>query len=427
MRRAPILFAALAVVLVGAHAGWAQTLPSGPLELANGQVTVAAEVAATFGEEDKAVPPDCPPGCAGFFNYTDYQHNALRMFRVSFTGAWRPSRRFAFLTEIRSEDTEQFRPYALYFRVRPWPTRAFDVQVGRIPPVFGAYSRHVYGTDNSLIGQPLAYQYLTSLRPDAIPENADELLLMRGRGWRPSYSVSAGSPPQATGVPIISAYQWDVGIEANLDTRQFEAAAAVTSGTLSNPRVDDDNDGRQFSARVGWKPVVGLVIGASYAHGEWLNGALRNKQASVIPPGENFPQEAFGVDLEYSRDYWLVRGEMILSRWRLPKLGTPFIDGPLDATSGFVETRYRFTPRFFAAARVDGLTFSKITGSNIIGVTPFDGLPHSWDAPVSRIEVGGGVYLQRNLIARAVVQRNWRDGGLVHDKTYVSGQLAFWF
>jgi hypothetical protein len=425
MRSAPILSVALTVLLVGARAGSTQTLPSGPLELANGQVTVAAEIAATFGAEDETVPPECPPGCAGFFNYTDYQHNALRMFRLSFTGAWRPSRRFAFLTEIRSEDAEQFRPYALYFRVRPWTNRAFDVQVGRIPPVFGAYSRHVYGPDNSLIGQPLAYQYLTSLRPDAVPANADELLVMRGRGWRPSYSF--GSSATATGVPIISAYQWDVGIEANLDTRQFEAAAAVTSGTLSNPRVDDDNDGRQFSARVGWKPVVGLVIGGSYAHGEWLNGALRNDLGSVISPGEHFPQEAFGVDVEYSRDYWLVRGEMILSRWRLPTIAAPFIDNPLDARSAFVETRYRFAPRLFAAARVEGLTFSKVTGSKITVEAPLNGLPATWDAPVSRIEVGGGVYLQRNLIARTVVQRNWRDGGLVHEKTYVSAQLAFWF
>jgi hypothetical protein len=28
---------------------------------------------------------------------------------------------------------------------------------------------------------------------------------------------------------------------------------------------------------------------------------------------------------------------------------------------------------------------------------------------------------------RGVVQPNWRDGGRIHDKTYVSGQLAFWF
>ena len=52
-----------------------------------------------------------------------------------------------------------------------------------MPPTFGAFARRTYATDNPLIGYPLAYQYLTSLRPDALPANADELLRMRGRGW----------------------------------------------------------------------------------------------------------------------------------------------------------------------------------------------------------------------------------------------------
>jgi hypothetical protein len=46
---------------------------------------------------------------------------------------------------------------------------------------------------------------------------------------------------------------------------------------------------------------------------------------------------------------------------------------------------------------------------------------------VDRIEAGCGWYFQRNLVARAIVQRNWRDGGRVTDRTYVSGQIAYWF
>jgi hypothetical protein len=213
-------------------------------------------------------------------------------------------------------------------------------------------------------------------------------------------------------------------VEGSIDLTHFEAAAALTSGTLSNPRVDDDNDGKQVSARVGWKPMIGLMIGGSYARGEWLNGALRNGLSPVIG-SRHFPQEAFGIDAEYSRDYWLVRAEVIRSRWWLPKLSSPFIDRPLEASAGFVEGRYRFTPRWFGAARLDGLTFSKIRGSNTLRF--FSGAPTPWDAPVSRIEAGGGFYIQRNLIVKGVVQRNWRTAGLVHNRTFVSGQLAFWF
>ncbi len=64
---------------------------------------------------------------------------------------------------------DRLQPFALFARIRPWPARRFDIQVGRIPPTFGAFGRSAYGTANMLIGTPLAYQYLTSLRPDALP------------------------------------------------------------------------------------------------------------------------------------------------------------------------------------------------------------------------------------------------------------------
>ena len=63
------------------------------------------------------------------------------------------------------------------------------MQIGRIPPTFGAFTRRAYSRDNPLIGYPLAYQYLTSLRADAVPASADELLRMRGRGWLTEFSI----------------------------------------------------------------------------------------------------------------------------------------------------------------------------------------------------------------------------------------------
>jgi len=383
----------------------AQMLPAGPVEIARGTITVAGDVTATFGEKDQTA----------FFNFTDYENNALRMFRVSLSGMWRPSTRFAIVSEIRSENLQRVIPYALYARVRPWKDRAFDLQVGRIPPVFGAFARRSYGNDNPLIGYPLAYQYLTSIRPDAIPKNADDLLFMRARGWRATYPV--GSLEPGPGVPLISAYRWDTGVEAHATVRMFDLSGAVTVGTLSYPLVTDNNDGRQFSGRVSATPLVGLVLGVSGARGAFLEGALAREYGSG-----RFPQDAVGADAEYSRGYWMVRGEAIWNHVHLPVIAAPYITDPVSARSGFVETRYRFTPRWFAAARLDSLRFSDVTG-----VRFFNGQPTPWDAPVTRVEAGGGFYLQRNLIARAVVQRNWRDAGRVPNKTYVSGQLSYWF
>src|SRR5215212_4340481 len=102
-----------------------------PAAAADAQITMSGEATATFGSRDETA----------FFNYTDYEHNALRMVRVSLAGMWKPTARLAFLTELRSEDIERVVPYALYVRVRPLAGRAIFVQAGRIPPVFGAFAR----------------------------------------------------------------------------------------------------------------------------------------------------------------------------------------------------------------------------------------------------------------------------------------------
>jgi hypothetical protein len=400
---------ALLIVICAPAAARAQRLPEGPLTAARGTVTVGGEITVTAGSRDDIA----------FFNYTDYEHNALRMVRLSLSGMWRPATRLAFLTELRSEDGQRVIPYALYVRVRPWSARAFDIQAGRVPPVFGAFARRSYGADNPLIGYPLAYQYLTSIRPDAVPFTADDLLAMRARGWRANYPVGVTAP--GPGVPLVSAYRWDTGVQARATSARVEGAIAVTMGTLSNPRVDDDNRGRQVSGRVAWKPVVGLVLGASASRGQFLTATLENGLAALTTR-QVHAQRALGLDAEYSRDYWIVRGEVIDSRWNLPDLSAPHIDAPLGARSAFVETRYRFTPRLFAAARADRLTFSSIRGQRL-----FAGQPTPWDAPVTRVEAGGGIYLQRNLTLRTVVQRNWRDAGRVKNRTFVSGQLSYWF
>ena len=377
--------------------------------VAPAQVTASGEITATFGGRDDTA----------FFNYTDYEHNALRMFRISLTGMWQPASRVAFLGELRSEDVQRVIPYALYVRVRPFAGRAFFIQAGRIPPVFGAFGRRTYGAGaNPLIGYPLAYQYLTTLRSDAIPATADDLLAMRGRGWRTEFPV--GDPTEAPGVPLMSAYRWDTGVEAHAASRWLDGSVAVTTGTLAKPLVRNDNAGWQASWRLAWKPIVGLAVGASASHGEFLARTVTDLAA--VPSTTSYSQRALGVDAEYSRDHWIVRGELIESRWRVPALAAPYITNPLKATAGFVEGRYRIGARYFAAARADRLTFSRITGERLFG-----GVPTPWDAPVSRIEVGGGVYVRRNLTARAVVQRNWREGGRVRERTFVSGQLAFWF
>ena len=266
-----------------------------------------------------------------------------------------------------------------------------------------------------LIGYPLAYQSLTSLRQDALPWNADELLRMRARGWLSSYSI--GDPAPAAGVPLVTAFRWDTGIQLHAASGIVDGTIAVTTGTVSNPRLTDDNSGPQVAGRLSARPVTGLVLGASAARGPFVSSTAAR---GAVGDGHDrsFTQTALGADIEYSRDYYLVRAETIWSEWRLPGVGTPVINTPLRALSTYVEGRYKIRPGLYVAARADHLGFSDVVGS---------AGPQSWDAPVTRIEAGGGYSLQRNLVLKISVQRNTRDGGRVTNATLTSAQVVYWF
>ena len=384
----------LAFVLAAARAG-AQTPEADP-----GRLTVGGEISLGFAPADPA-----------FFNYTDYEYTALRLARVGLSGALRLHERVSVLGEVRSDNLEAPRAHALYVRVRPWAGKALDLQAGRVPPVFGAFPRRSYANDNFLIGYPLAYQYLTSLRADALPANANDLLRMRGRGWRPDFPI--GSQYDAPGLPLVNALRWDTGVQARAGSQRLEVLAAYTVGTLSSPRFRDDNDGRQFSGRVASRPVMGLVLGASAARGAYL---ARDVTAGLAVDGGSFAQQALGLDVEYSRDYWLLRAEGVWNAWELPAIAEPRIAGPLRARAVSVEGRYKLRPGLYAAARLDHLGFNRPQGMSL-----------PWDAPVLRFEAGGGYHIRRHLLAKAVYQHNRRDDGRNRPLDVAAGQLLFWF
>jgi hypothetical protein len=354
------------------------------------------------GEASFALSPEDPT----FFNYTDYEYTALRLARLSLAGSVRLHERVSVLAEARVDNFGEPRIHAAYARFKPWADRDFDLQAGVIPPVFGSYPRRAYAADNYLIGHPLAYQYLTSLRPDAMPGSELDLLRMRGRGWRPAFPV--GSQEIAPGMPLASTLRWDTGVQARVGAGPMEALVAVTRGTLSSPRIDDDNEGLQLGGRVVARPVVGLVLGASAARGAY---ASEEPFAGTDVRAGDLHQTAWGLDAEYSRGYWLVRAEAVWSRWDLPEP----ISAPVRAQAVWVEGRYKLLPGFYLAARADHLGFSRLAGGE------------TWDAPVLRLEGGGGYNIRRHVLLKAAYQYNRRDGGRMRSLGLMAGQLLLWF
>jgi hypothetical protein len=354
----------------------------------------------------------------GYFNDLDYGHNALRLARLSLTGRLKLGDQAAVLTEVRSENADSPRVHALYLSLHPWRHHAFDIQIGRIPPVFGAYSRRGYGPSEPMMGVPLAYQYLTTLRADAAPASADDLLRQRGSGASVSYPL--GHHDWTSGLPLVSAFQWDTGIQMRVGSEGeiAEFSAALTQGSLSHPQLRDDNRGKQLAARLALRPGGGLVTGLSAASGEYLDDEVALAVAAITSIRRRYHQDALGVDLEYAWGYRVVRAEAIWSRWQVPTVQRPLLRHPLGAWTVFLEGRQRLRPGLTLAARAERLQFTRIKGT---------AAEDTWDAPVTRLEGTVAYAVRRHFIAKAGYQYNWRDSEWARERGLVIGQLVAWF
>lgn len=365
---------------------------AGSLRLGSTRLVVGGEASATLAPRDR-----------GYFNFTDYSSSTLRQARLTLDAELRRGERLALVGQVRALDLEDLTVTALYLRARPLQGRSLSVQAGRIPPVFGSFARRGYGSANALVGLPLAYQYLTTLRADALPPSPDALLRWRGSGWLPGYA-----PGVTPGLPLVHGDRWDTGVELALGSGQrWQLAAALTQGSPSRPRVRDDNDGKQLSARLRRRFGYALVVGVSAARGAYL------ARAAGAARGHDH-QRALGLDLEYSRGHVLLRAEALHSAWDVPTVRA----SPLHAWAVSVEARLRLAPALDAAARVERLGFDVIEGATSRA---------TWDAPVRRVESSLGFTLRRGVQLKAGYQHNWRDGGYVRSEGFALVQLGVRF
>ncbi|MFO7301919.1 MAG: hypothetical protein DIU54_005805 [Acidobacteriota bacterium] len=394
-------------------------------------LALPAGAGAQSAEPTAEVPPAYPPFAVGaeitalvgpsdhqaYFNYTGYETNALRTSRIRLFGEWRVAPIASVVGELRLEGASNLDLPALYLRLQPAAGVPLSIQAGRIPPLVGAFPRRAYGRDNAVVGLPLMYQYLTSLRPDALPLSIDDVLAMRGRGWSPGYPI--GGSGAGPGVPLVDVSRWDSGLQATWRPSRFELSAAVTRGSPAVPVVRDRNDGVMWSARAAALLPGDVTLGVSGARGEWMERAALD--SAGLPSATHPTQTVVGVDTEYGRGPWLVRGEVLHSRFELPLVVTAPAGADISALAAFVEVRYRPSPRWQLGARLERLDFSTVQGS------ASGDRPTAWDAPVSRVEAAVAYRAARAIDVRAGWQYNWRAGGRVRERGYPVVAALVWF
>ena len=252
-----------------------------------------------------ATSPRDGAGRPGFFNYSDYEHSTLRSCASGSRRAVRGDRPAG--VPGRGPDRElgaRSQPVRA-LRARPaLADRRFDLQAGRIPPMFGASRAAATATDNPLIGYPLAYQYLTTLRPDAgagqrrrAAADARPRLARRLRRGNPSRRAGCRSSPRSAGTPACrcaSAGDRARGQRGGHQGHAVEPARPRRQRRQAGPGARRTAAGRRARRR---------RLGA---RGAYLDAAALSRAARPARRTRS-QQRASGVDLEYSRGHWLVR------------------------------------------------------------------------------------------------------------------------
>ena len=193
-------------------------------------------------------------------NLTYYGENIMKLLRVSLLFNFRASDRVGLYVNITSENLDTPHLYGAFVRLAPLTENRLWIQAGKIPQPFGASPERWYPFANPLIGSPLMYSYVTTLRPDNIPAGPDDLLSQRGNGLAPQFQ-GGGSSSRFPGVPMIEIFKWAAGGVGFGSVGQFEWLAGTTSGTLSHPGGVDEGDGAQILGRARYLPSPAFNAG----------------------------------------------------------------------------------------------------------------------------------------------------------------------
>jgi hypothetical protein len=238
-----------------------------------------------------------------------------------------------------------------------------NMRAGLAPSLIGNFSmRSSYFNANPLVGVPLIWQHRTTLDNSGLSTAAD---MVRRR------------EQNVISLPILYDACWNMQWEAMGEVGHFEYSLGLTPGSMSNPVAGTTEPGVQALARVGYVPMENLRLGVSGGIGPYIAGPNRDSQtkATSYPGGRSdYDQKLVGVDGEYGVGKVKLYSEAYVSRWE-----APLIDEDLTAAAAYVEGRYDFLPAWFAAVRVDGMTFSEFV--------PAPGAdPTGWDDDVMQVE-----------------------------------------
>lgn len=279
-----------------------------------------------------------------------------------------------------------------------------QLRLGKFATAFGNWVNRHQSWDNPLITAPAVYEDMVTVTDQAAPADPADFIGRRdGPENKPGWVPMVWGPSYATGASLTTG------------TRDVELTVEVKGSALSSrpDTWDVVDDGfptdPTFTGRFGWQPATAWTLGVSASHGPYLQEAAR----PTLPAGsslDDFDQTTVGLDVTYELRGLQVWAELARASFDIPRVGT------VRALSGFVEARYKLTPRLWLAGRWNQSRFDEPAG-----------LTRSWDRDLERLDVGLGFRHTTHVATKIEYSVGDQTGRDTNGNELVAAQLVVWF
>ena len=151
------------------------------------------------------------------------------------------------------------------------------------------------------------------------------------------------------GSPDSYSVSYPLGVQVLGRVAAFDYSVSVLDRPLVNENYVPElrSSTPRPAVTLGWTPMVGMRLGGYGTMGPYLSEDV----APLLPAGpawDDYEQTVYGFDLTYSRGHFELNGDYARSSYDAPGLSQR-----LRGTAYYVEPKFTFSPRWFAALRYE--------------------------------------------------------------------------
>jgi hypothetical protein len=274
-----------------------------------------------------------------------------------------------------SDEGAQVRLEEYALRLTPWADGHLNLQIGKFATVVGNWVGRHDSWNNPFITAPLPYENLTGLWDSvAAPSSAKLPVWAHINAGAQSY----GDDDKYHRIPIIWGPSYASGASVSGTVGRFDFAGELKNASLSSRPDTWDVTQTQWqnptwSGRLDYRPDEQWNLGFSASTGTYL----RPLAGPTLPPGRSlndYRETVLGQDVSYAWHHVQLWAEAYEARFSVPGVGQ------VSTTAGYVEAKYKFTPRFSFAVRWNEQRFSSVRDT--------DGGLLPWGRDTWRVDVG---------------------------------------